>query len=48
MLLWPRVRIIIHAIYLVTSMPELSLHTEWCPGNHVLWARTCPLVGYVV
>lgn len=24
MLLWPRVRIIIHAIYLVTSMPELS------------------------
>lgn len=38
MLLWPRVRIIIRAIYLVTSLPELSLHTEWCPGNHVLWA----------
>lgn len=38
MLRWTGVRIIIHAIYLVTFVPELSLHTEWCPGNHVLWA----------
>lgn len=38
MLLWTGVRIIIHAIYLVTFMPELRLHTDGCPGNHVLRA----------
>lgn len=36
--LWTRVRIIIRAIYRVTLVPELSLHPERCPGNHVLWA----------